>query len=361
MADRASHYSRPQAKTPIHAYFYSMVEISIIKFFIDYHLLSLIPEDGISIGQLAENAGVDYRLVKRFSNFLVASQFLASPAIDHVTHTPASALFKDPRASLFYNHIFNYFLVPSVKWEEYFQANGAKEPQESSRIPFGLSAGHPNETLYEILGSMPGREDAFNRTMAIALGDMPITGMYDFHWVEKYAAENSEGINHPARPLIVDVGGGSGQALKAILEENPGIPESRCVLQDQAQAIESAQQLGSVQKVAVSFFQPQPCKGALIYHIRRVLNDWSDQDCVKILKNIRTACAPDTRVLVSEQLLPETPSVETAAGDVWMMNFGGKRRNETMLAQIGRDAGFKIARTFSHETSVSAVIEMVPV
>ncbi len=57
---------------------------------------------------------------------------------------------------------------------------------------------------------------------------MPIAGIYDFSWVVDAAKED------PAseRPIFVDVGGGQGQAIKAIHNEFPELPLKKCVLQD---------------------------------------------------------------------------------------------------------------------------------
>jgi hypothetical protein len=97
--------------------------------------------------------------------------------------------------------------------------------------------------------------------MAIGLGDMPIIGIYDFSWVAAYAGTD------PERTLIVDVGGGKGQAIKAIIEETPSIPASACVLQDLPNVINDVPEeegiLNQVQKVGSSFFDKQPIKGTL--------------------------------------------------------------------------------------------------
>lgn len=102
-------------------------------------------------------------------------------------------------------------------------------------------------------------------------------------------------------------------------------------------------------------------KGALIYHIRRVLNDWPDEACVKILSHIREACEEDSRVVVSEQLLPINPLLDIAAGDIWMMNFGGKRRSGQAFAHLASKAGLKISSISRQEGSNHAMIEMIPV
>ncbi|KAF7155445.1 hypothetical protein CNMCM5623_007516 [Aspergillus felis] len=307
----------------------------------------------------------DFNLLERFSAFLVAGHVLESPELGYVAHTPISTILQDPKAVLFYTHIFNFFLLPMSRWPEYFKQHGPSEPTSTS-TPFGHASGQPDKSLYEILGARPDMAESFNRTMAIALGDMPVIGAYDFSWIEEYVTSCEQDSGECTRPLIVDVGGGKGQALNAILRRYPRISSRLCVLQDQAQAIQEAtdeneEVLRPVQKTVSSFFDEQPVKGALVYHIRRVLNDWPDGDCVIILRHIREACEPDSRVLVSEQLLPPEPSLDISAGDLWMMNFGGKRRSGRMFSELALKAGLRVSSISKEDSSNSAVIEMVSI
>lgn len=102
--------------------------------------------------------------------------------------------------------------------------------------------------------------------------------------------------------------------------------------------------------------------GALVYQVRRVLNDWPDEACLGILRRLRAACVPDSRVLVAENLLPAAPaeSVDLCAIDLFMMNFGGKRRTRAHYARLAARAGFGISSVARDEASHFAVIEMVP-
>ncbi|KAL4733433.1 hypothetical protein BDV11DRAFT_213865 [Aspergillus similis] len=270
--------------TPIHGYFYSMAEIGTVKFFMVHQIFEKIPAD-----------------------------ILESPELGYVAHTPISIVLQDPKAVLFYTHIFNLFLLPMSRWPEYFKQHGPSEPTSTS-TPFGYALGQPDKSLYEILEDRPEMAASFNRTMAIALGDMPVIGAYNFR----------------------------AQAIQEVTDENDEV-------------------LRPVQKTVSSFFDGQPVKGALVYHIRRVLNDWPDENCVTILRHIREACEPDSRVLVSEQLLPPQPSLNISAGDLWMMNFGGKRRSGRMFSELALKAGLRVSSIPKEDSSNSAVIEMVPI
>lgn len=250
------------AETPIGKYFCSMAELGVMRVFVTEGIFDAIPDEGISIQDLTAKLGVEYNLIERFSSFLVAAGVLSSPAPGLVAHTPSSKAFQDQRVSQFYSYLFDFFMGPTVKWPEYFALNGIAEPKTSSRSPGGFALGFPDKTAYEIMAAIPGLASRMNGAMAID-GDIPVTGVYDFSWVAKYAESDAA-----ARDLIVDVAGGKGQALKDILEETPSIPKDRCVLQDQPHVIDEAVKehkdsavLGPVKKIGHSIFGEQPTKG----------------------------------------------------------------------------------------------------
>ncbi|KAK8121764.1 hypothetical protein PG984_010434 [Apiospora sp. TS-2023a] len=354
------------AETPIGRYFASMAEMGVMRVFVEHGIFDAIPTspEGISLEALTAKLGVEYNLIERMSAFLLSIGVLTAPAPGFVAHTPASQAFTDQRVAQFYSYLFDFFMGPTTRWPDYFKANGLAEPATSSRSPGGFALGMPDKTAYEIMAAIPGLATRMNGAMAID-GDIPVTGMYDFSWVAAYAAEHAE----EARELVVDVAGGKGQALKEILEETPAIPAARCVLQDQPHVIEEAVAehkdsavLGPVQKLGSSIFGEQPTKGALVYYIRRVLNDWSDQEALQILKNVRAACVPDSRVLIAEYLRPsDQPSVYTSTVDMFILNIGGKVRSEKAFGELAAKAGLKIASISRHEKTESAVVEMVPI
>lgn len=93
---------------------------------------------------------------------------------------------------------------------------------------------------------------------------VPASGIYDFTWAIERAGVETE------RVVLVDVGGGQGQALVAIKEEFERLPMGRCVLQDRKEVIEAMEKEGSeglreVRKGVVDFFEGQPVKGEFFY------------------------------------------------------------------------------------------------
>lgn len=55
--------------------------------------------------------------------------------------------------------------------------------------------------------------------------------------------------------------------------------------------------------LAHDFFSPQPIKDADIFLLRTILHDWSDKYALQILRHLRAAATPTTRLLVLDQIL----------------------------------------------------------
>lgn len=69
--------------------------------------------------------------------------------------------------------------------------------------------------------------------------------------------------------MIVDVGGAKGWTLQAICKEVPGLPISRCVLEDLPGVIQMVKTVGdedirSAKLVVMDFHKEQPVKGELV-------------------------------------------------------------------------------------------------
>ena len=100
---------------------------------------------------------------------------------------------------------------------------------------------------------------------------------------------------------IVDVGGGDGGLLLAILEANPHVRgtvfDRPQVVEAARQAIESRGYRERCQAVGGDFFQAVPPDGDL-YVLKFILVDWKDPEALQILQNCRAAITGDGKLLV---------------------------------------------------------------
>ncbi|KAK0710012.1 O-methyltransferase [Lasiosphaeria miniovina] len=318
--------------------------ITVKRLFSEWGAFDAIPDEGsIPYSELAKAVDTEEALLVRVGGVLTSSGFLEAVGTNEVAHTRLSRIFthNDRRGNLF-NVGWDNCIVPYAAMPKYFESYGRNEPKTSNHTPHSVAYGQPELDFYQILERDPKRLASWVPGMAAVEERMPISGVYDFGWVVDLAKQ--DGDKAQQRPLFVDVGGGKGQAIKAIRAEFPGLPAERCVLQDRVEVIDAANALGEpelrgVSKMAIDFFKDQPLKGALIYWIRRCLHNHPDDVCIPILKNLIEAAADDSRILIMEDILDTPPSTMAAIMDVMMMSLGGKQRTlkmwEKMLAAIG--------------------------
>ncbi|NYJ08633.1 methyltransferase [Petropleomorpha daqingensis] len=156
---------------------------------------------------------------------------------------------------------------------------------------------------------------------------------------------------------VVDVGGGRGHQLAAILAVHPGV---RGVLFDQPQTVAAVTSAERMRAVGGDFFAAVP-EGGDAYLLKAVLHDWPDEECVAILRSCRRAMAPGGVVLIVEQVLDLAPDpVRTAFSDLNMLVApGGQERELAEYGTLLSAAGFSLGRAVPTGTDVF-VIEALP-
>lgn len=151
---------------------------------------------------------------------------------------------------------------------------------------------------------------------------------------------------------LVDVGGGDGTLLAAILGATPGLEgvlfDTASGLAQATRRLEAAGVADRCQLVEGDFFESVP-RGADAYLMKSVIHDSDDERCVTILKNCRRAMAKGAKLLVVEAVLP--PTVEpsfTRLGVIMsdlnmLLNTGGRERTEAEFASLLRLADLKLS------------------
>jgi NAD(P)-dependent dehydrogenase (short-subunit alcohol dehydrogenase family) len=157
----------------------------------------------------------------------------------------------------------------------------------------------------------------------------------------------ADAVDLSAASVVVDVAGGNGELLAQIL---PAAPHLRGVLLERPHALEAAraklQAVGCAdrcQLVTGDFTTAVPPDGD-VYILSRVLHDWDDQQCRRILKQCAEAMPPKAQLLILERLLPEDDSPSLAAAwDVHMLcNVGGRERTAGHYRRLLRESGFML-------------------
>ncbi len=164
--------------------------------------------------------------------------------------------------------------------------------------------------------------------------------------------------------LITDIGGGNGEALRQILARFPGPRGLVFDREDVVAAIPpEARSEGRIDIQDGSFFDRVP-EGADIYLLVRVLHDWSDDDCIRILRNCRAAMTRSARLLIVEQILEPDPTIGRPSGylvDTQMMAmFGNAReRTEPEFRELLRPSGFALECAIETASPVW-IMEVIP-
>ena len=151
-----------------------------------------------------------------------------------------------------------------------------------------------------------------------------------------------EAFDFSPYPTVVDIGGGQGHFLEGLLER---YPDSQGILLDQPAVVAQAPELPRLRRVGGNFFESVPPGGDL-YTIKWVIHDWEESKAIAILRNIRRAMKPGSRLLLIEALLKENPGPDFAKWlDINMLVMtGGEERTEKEYCALLNEAGFKLER-----------------
>jgi hypothetical protein len=170
-------------------------------------------------------------------------------------------------------------------------------------------------------------------------------------------------VDLAACKLVVDVGGGRGQLLAALLGR---VPRARGIVFDAphvvagaADVLRDAGVLERGETVGGSFFESVPPGGDL-YVLQHVLHDWDDDACVAILGRCRAAMPAASTLVVVEHLLPAdgapTP-LATAMLDLHMLAVvGGRERTCDEYGALLAAAGFDLLRPPAGRGELAALV-----
>lgn len=138
---------------------------------------------------------------------------------------------------------------------------------------------------------------------------------------------------------VVDLGGGRGELLRALLDRHPGL---RAVLFDRPSALAEAPEDPRIERQAGDCFGELP-RGAQIYLLARVLHGCNDRAALHLLGGCAEVMNAGARLVVVEHLhRAYPPSMDEAlpALRVWMLT-GGRERSLTELDRMYEAAGLQ--------------------
>jgi hypothetical protein len=174
-----------------------------------------------------------------------------------------------------------------------------------------------------------------------------------------------EAYDFPEIRTLVDVGGSTGNLLTTILAANP---EMRGIVFDLPAVEVSAKRLfaergltNRCEFAGGSFFERIPA-GADAYVLSHVINDWPEEKCLLILRNVRKAVPAHGRLLVIEQVITSGHDSDQAKilDLISLTISGGRHRTAEEHAELMERTGFRLTRVVGTRQPVS-ILEGRPV
>lgn len=159
---------------------------------------------------------------------------------------------------------------------------------------------------------------------------------------------------------IVDVGGGEGRLISAILKANPN---ARGMLFDTPNLTPGASRLFEREGVAEraeteagDFLEAVP-EGGDAYLLKHIIHDWDDARAVEILKNCRRAMHGEARLLLMEEIITEDNAFAPAKIlDIQQMLMqGGRERSLEEYRTLLEAAGFELINVIRTQSNLSII------
>lgn len=163
---------------------------------------------------------------------------------------------------------------------------------------------------------------------------------------------------------LVDVAGGHGSLLCAILRASPTIEgvlfDMPTVIEGARNAIAAEGLAGRCEVVGGDMFQVLP-SGGDGYMMKHIIHDWDDGRSIQILKNCRSSMTREGRVLIIETVIqPGNQPDFFKLMDLAMLTLvGGRERTEEEFRSLLEQAGFRLGRVVPTQSPLR-VIEGVP-
>jgi hypothetical protein len=286
------------------------------------------------IAQRADaNPEMTYRLLRLLASYSVFAErddgrFELTPMADALRGDASMSM---RRLALLMGH--------PIHWEDWSHFTESVQTGEPSLPKLrGMSA-------WEYFGANPEYGAIFGQGMT-NLSDLetePVADAYDFSRFSK----------------IVDVGGGRGTLLAAILRKAvsaKGVLFAPGSEQDAQQVLEQGGVAGRCTIENGSFIESVPAGGDA-YILKHVIHDWPEEQALTILKNVRKSISPKGTMLLMEFVIPEDSKPHPGKlVDLWLMLLvGGKERTAEQYSELFTNAGFRLTNIVNTAAGISIV------
>ena len=263
------------------------------------------------VDELANEHGVDTETLRRILRALASDGIFTEIRPGVFANTAASEILRGDGWRDF-AHLFGETWLPAI---------GALDASGAPTFPRVHGIG-----FWPWLAANPTERATFDRAMEQGAG-VRLERLESVGWEDE---------------TVVDVGGGNGSLLLALLDRHP---QMRGIVFDLPETVRDETTFGDrCEFVAGSFFERVPTGDA--YLLSTILHDWDDDSAVRILQTISAAARPRTRLVLLEGTLQEGNEPDGAKWlDLLMLAlFGGRERDEAQWRALLDAGGFDVVQ-----------------
>jgi hypothetical protein len=300
-------------------------------------LADLLKDGPKSSAELAAATGANAEALVRLLRTLASLGVFAEPAPDQFALTPMAALLQR-------EHPQSLWAVSRMAGEEQYRAwGGLYDSVMTGTAAFPQIYGMRR---FDYLAQHPDAEAVFSQGMSekVRLTATAFAATYPF----------------PAQGTVVDVGGGHGVLLSAVLQAHPSL---QGILFDQPQVIagaaatlEAAAVVECCSVVGGDFFVDVPSEGS-VYVLCEVIHDWDDEHALQILRRCAEAMKPEAKLALVENVITSGDAASSARLlDLHMLVMhGGRERATDEFARLFAAAGLRLTQTIPLQSGETVV------
>ncbi len=304
-----------------------------------------IEDEPVALIDLADAVGADAATLGRLLRALEVRGVFQEVDEDHFAHTDMSRLLREDHPKSL--RWLVRWLVEPWTWMAWPQLD------QVVRTGQAVFPGQDGKEFFTYLSEdAPESYKIFNRAMSQASG---------------YTSEAiADIVDLSGASRIVDIGGGQGHLLCALLRRNPHV---QGILYDLPAAVDQANPAlrpgGELADRAT--VRPGSCLesvpgGCDVYILKNLLEMWEDDKTVHVLHNVAITAPAGARVLIIQQLVDATAEMElTTAMDMMLLIIdGGRRPRRRHLEDLIARSGLELDEIRPTQNSLSVLYARVP-
>lgn len=282
----------------------------------------------VSVDALAKKTKVSCDALYRVMRMLVGFDIFNEKKPHYFENTELSFYLTKDHPDSFRNSVIYRIELGSEAWDNLLYSIKTGKPAFEKK--FGMP-------FFQYLSEHPAKSEVFNKGMAAQ-------SRKTFHNI-------LDGYDFSFCNTLVDVGGGRGYFAAEFLKR---YSKAKVILFDLPSALNefdsstySKNMLSRLTLHAGDFFKSVP-SGGDVYFLKTIIHDWSDEQAIKIIKNISKKMKPNGRLLLVETVVPDKNCKDyTFLMDLQMLvQFGGRERTKKEYELLFKRAGYILNKIY---------------